>query len=80
VVVRLKKVGKELVLEVQDNGKGFENRAITSKNSLGLLGMKERALILGGVFEICGNPGQGTSVTVRVPLGRAKPNKKGIKT
>jgi len=71
-VVRLKKLPKELVLEVLDNGKGFGNGTATQKKSLGLLGMKERALILGGVFNICSQPGQGTTVTVRIPLGPAK--------
>jgi PAS domain S-box-containing protein len=71
-IVKLKKTGRELVLEVVDDGKGFENGALTQEKSLGLLGMKERALILGGLIEICSTPGQGTSVTVRIPLGRAK--------
>jgi len=71
-VVRLKKIRQELVLEVLDNGKGFGNGTATQKKSLGLLGMKERALILGGLFTICSQPGQGTCVIVRIPLGRAK--------
>jgi PAS domain S-box-containing protein len=71
-IVRLKKVRQAIVLEVLDNGKGFDNGAIAQKKSLGLLGMKERALILGGLIEICSKPGQGTSVTVRIPLGHAK--------
>jgi PAS domain S-box-containing protein len=69
VVVKLKKVGQELIMMVLDNGKGFEMGVVTNAKSLGLLGMKERALILGGVFEIYSNPGNGTSVTVRFPLG-----------
>jgi signal transduction histidine kinase len=36
--------------------------------------MKERALLLGGGFEVRGNPGQGTCVTVRVPLGLHETN------
>lgn len=69
VVVKLKKVGQELIMMVLDNGKGFEMGVVTNAKSLGLLGMKERALILGGVFEIYSSPGNGTSVTVRFPLG-----------
>jgi len=69
VVVKLKKVGQELILMVLDNGKGFEKGGLAENRALGLLGMKERALVLGGVFEIHSNPGKGTSVTVRFPLG-----------
>src|ERR1019366_8903656 len=65
---KLMTVGLELVLEVLDNGKGFEDVAGTTEKSLGFLGMKERALILGGKFEVSSSPGQGTSITVRVPL------------
>lgn len=71
--VSLTKTDDELVLEVQDNGKGFQNGAAGKKKSLGLLGMKERALLLGGGFEVRGNPGQGTTVTLRIPLSRQKP-------
>jgi two-component system sensor kinase len=71
-IVRLIRARRQLVLEVRDNGKGFENGAAAQKKSLGFLGMKERALILGGLIEICSKPGQGTSVAVRIPLGNAK--------
>ena len=47
----------------------FESDVGTEKKSLGILGMKERALLLGGRFEIRGEPGKGTCVTVRIPLG-----------
>ena len=36
-------------------------------NSLGILGMRERALLLGGEFAISGAPGEGTTATVRIP-------------
>jgi signal transduction histidine kinase len=78
VLVRLGETGQELVLEVADNGKGFDSGAVAHKKSLGLLGMKERALLLGGGFEIRGDHGQGTCVTVRVPLG-PRQTKGGIK-
>ena len=70
VVVKLEKTANELVLDVRDNGKGFECGIVTDKKSLGLLGMKERALILGGELEMRGDLGRGTSVTLRVPLER----------
>jgi PAS domain S-box-containing protein len=57
-----------LVLEVRDNGRGVTDEEVHRPDSLGLLGMRERAALLGGVAEVKGAPGQGTTVTVRVPL------------
>jgi PAS domain S-box-containing protein len=67
VTVKLNDTPLELVFEVRDNGRGFDPEAEVSKKSFGLLGMKERALLLGGTFEIKGEPGHGTTVTLRVP-------------
>ena len=69
VTVKLQRTPQELVLNVQDNGKGLDESTAFGSKSLGLLGMKERAVILGGTLEVRGNPGKGTSVTVRVPWG-----------
>lgn len=57
-----------LILNITDNGAGFDIDKITNKKTLGLLGMKERTLIMGGNYKIESNPGNGTSVTVSVPL------------
>lgn len=67
VSVNLKNTEQELVLEVRDNGKGFSGGTENDKKSIGILGMKERAIIMGGTCEVRGNPGQGTVVTLRVP-------------
>jgi PAS domain S-box-containing protein len=55
-----------LVLVVADDGKGFRESDLS--DSLGLLGMKERAQVCGGDLEIVSTPGNGTTVTLRVPL------------
>lgn len=57
-----------LLLEVEDNGTGITEQALSDSKSLGLLGMRERALLLGGEVTIKGIKGKGTIVTVRVPL------------
>jgi len=57
-----------LILEVRDNGAGITNSQIRDSKSLGLIGMKERALILGGEVIIEGIPDKGTSVKVEIPL------------
>lgn len=62
------KEGEQLVLTITDNGKGFDQHAAKKKKTLGLLGMKERTLMMKGVYEISSQPGNGTSLRVSVPL------------
>jgi signal transduction histidine kinase len=57
-----------LTLKVMDNGKGIAESDISKVTSFGLLGIKERALLIGGEFGISGAPGEGTTVTVRIPI------------
>ena len=57
-----------LLLEVNDNGIGIAEREANSRQSLGLFGMQERALRLGGTVAISGARGQGTRVTVAIPV------------
>jgi signal transduction histidine kinase len=58
-----------LVLEVEDNGKGIDDSASFNVKSLGILGMRERALPFGGSIEIEGAQDRGTRVKVSIPLG-----------
>jgi signal transduction histidine kinase len=62
-----------MLLEVQDNGRGIVEQEINQPQSLGLLGMRERAFPFGGRFEIAGTRGKGTRATVRIPLGAEAP-------
>ena len=57
-----------LVLEVCDNGRGISESSLANRNSLGLLGMRERAAQWGGDISILGAEGMGTTVRVRLPL------------
>jgi PAS domain S-box-containing protein len=57
-----------LVLTITDNGRGFDITRIRDGKTLGLLGMKERTLMVGGEYEISSLPGKGTTVTVIAPL------------
>jgi PAS domain S-box-containing protein len=60
---------ESLLLVVQDDGIGFcESELSNSLGSLGILGMKERAQFCGGEVQISSSPGNGTTVTVRVPV------------
>jgi PAS domain S-box-containing protein len=65
--VRLAKEDSSLILEVRDNGKGISEERLSAGRSLGILGMRERALLLGGEFDISGAPGDGTTIRVRIP-------------
>jgi len=67
VDVRLAKEGGGLTLEVHDNGTGIREEQLAADGSLGILGMRERALLLGGELAISGAPGEGTTVKVRIP-------------
>ena len=59
----------EIILEVNDDGKGISRNEIDNPASLGLLGMRERAHVLGGETLIRRAESGGTVVTVRIPLG-----------
>jgi hypothetical protein len=58
-------------LEIEDNGRGISREEIEDTASIGLVGVRERAVALGGDVVISGTPGAGTRVAVRVPEERA---------
>jgi signal transduction histidine kinase len=71
VDIRLLLAGGELELGVSDNGKGFStdvHGAPYGRTGLGILGMRERVAALGGVLSLDTAPGEGTRVTVRLPV------------
>ena len=73
VKIRLKKDKDNIVLRVEDNGRGITKREISGSKSLGLLGIKERALLFGGSVDITGRQNKGTVVAVHIPLRRHTP-------
>lgn len=72
VSVVLEKRGERIILIIEDDGKGFAPGKISvpekSGRGLGLLGMQERATLIGGDVEIESAPGSGTTIYVRAPL------------
>jgi len=67
ITVTLEQKDQQLILTIEDNGRGFEKKEIDSKKTLGILGMKERTQVMGGNYEINSIPGKGTTVMVTVP-------------
>jgi PAS domain S-box-containing protein len=73
VDVRLSRDARALLCSVADDGRGFDvdpTLARRGSESLGLVGMRERADALGGTLEIGSAPGQGTRIQVTIPLDR----------
>ncbi len=64
----------KLLLSVSDNGKGFPIEELTRRKTLGVIGMRERAFMIGGIFSIHSEPGEGTHVQVRVDLNKDAEN------
>jgi len=73
VWVLLREADRRITLEVKDNGRGIEPTEIFNNQSMGLLGMRERAALLGGIFKIASIPrGKGTRVRVAIPVQRRR--------
>ena len=67
IIVSLGYGNGQIILTIEDDGRGFEMDKIGAKHTLGMVGMKERAQMMGGDFEIRTAVGSGTAVTVVAP-------------
>jgi signal transduction histidine kinase len=70
VAVTLEYRDAKLVLEVRDDGIGIAAADTSNVRSIGLIGMRERAQLVGGGCSIAGEPGAGTTVRVQIPWRR----------
>jgi len=68
VDIAIKEEESEFVLTISDNGRGITPGETSGTETLGLLGMRERAHLIGGEVSIAGTEGKGTVVIVRVPV------------
>jgi PAS domain S-box-containing protein len=68
VQVKLIDNDDSIILEVKDNGRGITEEETKKTGSFGILGMRERVLLLGGTLTMKGIPGKGTTVRVEIPL------------
>ncbi len=76
VTVTLEGLNGQLMMQVQDDGKGFERGCSgatpVDERGMGLPGIRERVTLLGGAFDLNTSPGQGTCITVRIPVREEK--------
>ena len=68
VTVLLNQSLRKVRLEIEDNGKGIEDKDVSSPTALGLIGIKERIRALGGKVKITGVQGKSTTVAVTIPV------------
>jgi signal transduction histidine kinase len=67
---------KSIVLIIEDNGKGFNpNEKINLGEGIGLISMRERASLVGGILEIESAPGEGATIFARIPIQSHKKKK-----
>jgi PAS domain S-box-containing protein len=65
----------KIIFLAEDDGIGFDGQIRGGdERSLGLLGMRERASLLGGTFQVHGRPGEGARIRIEIPLAEARSN------
>jgi PAS domain S-box-containing protein len=70
VHIQLHKEIDAIILTISDNGRGITEEEKSGQRTLGLLGMRERAHLIGAKITINGSEGKGTVITVRMPISR----------
>lgn len=71
VTVKLMRTAEAVTLSIEDDGVGISTDSFKKEQGLGLLGMRERANLLGARLEIGGSAGEGTKVVLSIPIGIA---------
>jgi PAS domain S-box-containing protein len=68
VDIRVSRSSDQLAIEIQDDGQGIRADALGNAESWGLIGMQERASRFGGEVRVVGAQGEGTTLTLRMPM------------
>ena len=68
VDINLSVTNDNLLLTIKDNGQGFNLNSSERRKTLGLLGMKERAIMIGATLKITSAPSEGALVEITAPL------------
>jgi signal transduction histidine kinase len=72
VEIELARVDGKLAMSIADDGKGFDPGAITDAHAIGLIGMRERARLIGATVEVHSAPGSGTTIRLELPMSPAR--------
>ncbi len=68
VMVFLKREKQQCTLRIKDNGIGIKTEDIGRKNAFGLMGLRERTSLMNGKLKIVGKAGEGTTITIEIPV------------
>jgi PAS domain S-box-containing protein len=72
--INMQQMSGELLMTISDDGKGFDAHKIGHSKTLGLLGMRERTMMMGGKYEVVSEMGKGTTLSIRIPFQSPKNN------
>jgi len=78
VTITVKQESGEFFLAIKDNGRGIAESEKSGAHSLGLLGMRERAHLIGAQIDITGIEGKGTLVAMRIPISESSERQKSV--
>jgi signal transduction histidine kinase len=73
VELRVRFRDADVLVEVRDDGRGITSQEVGSARSLGLIGIRERAELVGGTARFEGIAGRGTIVSIRIPMPETAP-------
>ena len=65
--LKVRELPSQIEIEISDDGLGFEPNLV--REGFGLVGMRERATLLGGTLRVDSTPGSGTTISADIPLG-----------
>jgi len=69
ILLRLRIDGATIVLEIFDDGRGFDPSMAAQTNcGLGIFSMRERVALVNGAFHVDSHPGRGTMITATIPF------------
>ena len=70
--IAMRQTAASISVKVHDNGRGIAEHELGDRGSIGVLGMRERAELIGGQLLITGRRGKGTAVLVTAPIAHAR--------
>jgi signal transduction histidine kinase len=72
VKIAMRQTPHDISVRIHDNGRGIAAQALDDPSSIGLLGMRERAELIGATLTITAQPGKGTNILITVPVPKPR--------